>query len=153
MNGQLQALAGHPFARDLSEPQLRRLLTCTRSVRFPAGAFLLQEGGQADTLYLLRTGRVALEQHVPGRGPTQLESLGPGDILGLSWLFPARNWTLDARAVEPVEAFALDSACLKEQMATDASLGLLLATRLIQQLYQRLVAVRLQRLDLYQAEG
>jgi CRP-like cAMP-binding protein len=100
---------------------------------------------------LLRSGRVVLEQNVPGRGPTWVESLKAGDILGLSWLFPPYRWHLDARAVEPVDVFALDAASLRGPNAEHPTLDPALATRLLRQLYDRLERVRLQRLDVYKA--
>jgi CRP-like cAMP-binding protein len=124
-----------------------------REVSFPAGALLLREGDQADTLYLLRSGRVVLEQHVPGRGATLVETLKAGDILGLSWLFPPYRWHLDARAVEPVEAFALEASCMRGPSPEHPVLEPALAMRLLRQLYDRLERVRLQRLDVYKADS
>ena len=33
------------------------------------GEYVFREGGTADNFYVLRSGSVALETHVPGRGP------------------------------------------------------------------------------------
>jgi CRP/FNR family transcriptional regulator, cyclic AMP receptor protein len=147
------AFREHPFVRTLSDSQLDRLLPCAREVRYGEDAFIFREGGDADTLYLLRAGYVALEQHVPGKGSVKVESLCAGDILGLSWLFPASRWMLDARCLSPVQAFALGADCVHERMKEDPALGLELLTQIVHTLYQRLVRVRLQRLDVYKAEG
>jgi CRP/FNR family transcriptional regulator, cyclic AMP receptor protein len=146
-------LARHPFSSGLSDEQVRRLAECARETRLPAGAFIFREGDPAETLYLLLSGRVALEQHLPGAGPVQLENLEGGDLLGLSWIHPAGQWTLDARAIEPVEALALDAACVRQLMTTDPEQGFTIATHLIDQLYHRLMRVRLQRLDVYRTGG
>ncbi len=146
-------LGEHPFLRGLGAGQLAGLLGCAREVRYGEGEFIFREGEAADTVYLLRHGAVALEQHVPGRGVVTVESLGAGDILGLSWLVPGARWMLDARCVEPVTAFALEAECLSRRMREDATLGVALLTPLVHALYQRLVRVRLQRLDVYKTEG
>jgi CRP-like cAMP-binding protein len=124
----------------------------SREALFTAGTYLLREGEPASQLYLIIDGRVALEQNVPGRGPERLEDLGPGDIVGLSWIFPESRWVLDGRALAPTLALVLDAAALRREMDADAELGLALATRLIQQLYHRLERARLQRLDVYRSE-
>lgn len=147
-----ELLRGHPFTRGLSDGQVARLAPCARIARFPEGAFILREGGEADALYLLLRGRVALEQHVPGKGDVQLENLTGGDMLGLSWLFPGGRWALDARAVEATETVALEAKAVHALMGEDAALGLAIAKHVIQQLYQRLERVRLQRLDVYRGE-
>lgn len=147
----LPPLEQHPFLRGLSPEQVNSIACNIREQSFPAGALLLREGEQADTLYLLRSGRVALELNVPGKGATLLETLKAGDILGLSWLFPPYRWHLDARAVEPVDVFALDATCMRGPSPEHPVLEPALAMRLLRQLYDRLERVRLQRLDVYKA--
>ncbi|WP_224246303.1 cyclic nucleotide-binding domain-containing protein [Hyalangium gracile] len=147
----LPSLEQHPFLSGLSPEQVSLVARRSHAVSFPARALLLREGEQANTLYLLRSGRVVLEQNVPGRGPTLLETLKGGDILGLSWLFPPYRWHLDARAVEPVEAFAIDASCLRGPTPEHPVLEPVLAMRLLRHLYDRLERVRLQRLDVYKA--
>jgi CRP/FNR family transcriptional regulator, cyclic AMP receptor protein len=147
----LPPLEQHPFLRGLTPEQVSAIGCNTREQSFPAGALLLREGDPADTLYLLRSGRVVLELNVPGRGVTQVEMLKAGDILGLSWLFPPYRWHLDARAVEPVDVFALDASCMRGPSPENPVLEPALAMRLLRQLYDRLERVRLQRLDVYKA--
>ncbi|KFE67077.1 cyclic nucleotide-binding domain-containing protein [Hyalangium minutum] len=147
----LPPLEQHPFLRGLSPEQLSAIACKVREQSFPAGALLLREGDPADTLYLVRSGKVVLEQNVPGRGPTLLETLKAGDILGLSWLFPPFRWHLDARAVESVDTFALDASCMRGPSPEHPVLEPALAMRLLRQLYDRLERVRLQRLDVYKA--
>ena len=147
-----ELLEGHPFARGLTEAQVRELASCARVLRFSGDHVVFRENEEADTLYLILKGRVVLEEHVPGKGDVQLESLTGGDLLGLSWLFPGGRWILDARATEPAEVLALDARCLHSRMDEDAALGLAVARKIIKQLYQRLERVRLQRLDVYRGE-
>jgi CRP-like cAMP-binding protein len=147
-----EALAQHPFARGLTSAHVDRLATCAQLARFTEGDVIFRDGGLANALYLITSGRVVLEQHVPARGTVQLENLVGGDLLGLSWLFPEARWILDARAVEPTEVVVLDAECVRACMAEDPVLGLAIATHVIHQLYQRLERVRLQRLDVYRAD-
>lgn len=147
------SLRDHPFLRALGDEQLALLSPCARELELDPDAFVFREGGEADTLYLLRSGCVALEQHVPGRGVVTVESLCAGDILGLSWLFPGARWTLDARCNDRVRAIAFDAEALRNRMKEDQGLAVALLTRVALALYQRLVRVRLQRLDVYTARG
>ncbi len=149
MEGLERLLREHAFLKGLSAEQASFLVGCASNVRFGAGEFLLREGGDANAFYLIRRGHVALEIDVPGRGAVQMESLGPGDVLGLSWLVPPYRAQLDARAVEPVVALAFDGQCLRGKLDADHDLGFALAQRMFEQAYHRLERVRLQRLDLY----
>lgn len=144
-------LREHGFLKGLSEEHTRLLVSCAKNVRYGPGDFLLHEGEEATTFYLVRAGQVALEVNVPGKGVVQMESVGPEDILGLSWLIPPYRSHLDARAVEPVVALAFDATCLRKKMDADHDLGFALTTRLLEEAYRRLERVRLQRLDVYRA--
>lgn len=144
-------LREHDFLKGLSAEHARLLVSCARNVRFATGDFLLREGGEASTFYLVRAGHIALEVAVPPRGVVQMETVGPGDVLGLSWLLPPYRSHLDARAVEPVVALAFDGTCLRGKMEADHELGYWLARRLFEKAYARLERVRLQRIDVYGA--
>jgi CRP-like cAMP-binding protein len=144
-------LREHEFLEGLSEAHTRLMVSCARNLRIRAGDFLMREGAEATSFYLIRVGRVALEISVPGRGVVQMESIDPGDVLGLSWLIPPYREHLDARAVETVVALAFDATCLREKIERDHDLGYALVKRMFEKAYRRLERARLQRLDVYGA--
>ena len=147
------SLAAHPFLADLEATSFAFMASCATPACFEPGEFLLREGEPADRFFLIRSGRVALEIHAGSRGTIQVESVGAGEILGLSWLLAPARWHLDGRAVEPVTVFAFDAPCLKQKMDTDHDIGYALTQRILAQTIRRLERVRLQRLDLFQAEA
>jgi CRP-like cAMP-binding protein len=144
-----QIIAAHPFFAGL-RPQYTHLIGgCAHNVRFEPGQFLLQHGAPADEFYLLRHGRVALALGAPGRSPVTIQTLGPGELLGVSWLVAPYRWMYDAEALEPVGAVAIDAACLRAKSEADHDLGFELAQRFMGELVRRLHAARLQLLDVY----
>ncbi|MFH0899389.1 MAG: cyclic nucleotide-binding domain-containing protein [Pseudomonadota bacterium] len=145
-------LRDHQFLRGFREDLVEFMVGCATEASFAPGEFLIKEGGDANVMFLIRSGRVALEIDMPGKGPVDLETLEPGDIVGISWLFPPFRWTMDVRAVDSVTALAFDAQCLRSKMEADNSLGYAIAKRLIARLGERLKRARLQRLDMYRAE-
>ena len=155
-----RVLREHPFMKELPEEHVALLTGCTQNVRFAPGELLLREGDEERSFYLLRQGTVALEAYRPGKPPLVVETLGPGDVLGVSWMFRGgedesissvhAGAGLDARARDPVLAFALDGACLRTKMAADDRLGHALAKRLLERVYLRLARLRLQSLNVYE---
>lgn len=144
-------LREHPFVRGATPAVIARLAQLARPATFSAGSFVLREGDEADTLYLVTHGRVVLEVHVPGHGSTKVETVEGGDILGLHWLFPPRRWVLDARAAAEVHALALHAPSLRAAMEDDPVFGYAVSERLLEHLYDRLARSRLQRLDVYKS--
>ncbi|MFO0760517.1 MAG: cyclic nucleotide-binding domain-containing protein [Byssovorax sp.] len=144
-------LKAHPFLEGLDADQVKVLVGCAKNLRFDAGQYLFHEGDEARTFYLIREGRVSLDVHIPGKGALRVETVEPGDVLGLSWMFPPSRIHLDARAVDAVVALMLDGTCLRGKMEADPVLGFALTKRLLDLTHQRLERVRLQRLDVYKA--
>lgn len=142
-------LAGQPFLRGLRPVHLAEIAACATIVSFPAGQLIFREGDPATSFFILRRGRVALQLVVPGRGPTTIQTVGEGDVLGWSWLFPPYRWQFDATALDLTRAVALDADCLRRAMEGDHELGYHLMRRFAQTISDRLQATRLQMLDVY----
>ena len=142
-------LSRHSFFTGLKPEYLALIGVCGRNVHFDAGAYLLREGEAADQFFAIRGGSVAVETYVPSRGPVTLQTLGEGEILGWSWLFPPYMCQFDARAREGVRATAFDGACLRTKCDADPALGYELMKRLARLVSSRLEATRRQLLDVY----
>ena len=142
-------IRNHPFFAGLDENFRQLLCGCAKNVVFPPGAYLFHEGDPADQFYLLRHGRVAIQVTSPGRGAITFQTLGGGEIVGLSWLIPPYRWAYDAKALDSTRAIAMDAACLRQKCETDHNLGYEMMRRFMPVLIQRLQATRMQILDVY----
>jgi CRP-like cAMP-binding protein len=145
-----RVLRVHPFLQGLGDAHVKLLVGCAKNARFEPGARLLREGDDATTVFLVREGRVALEVNRPGSPSVRVETVGPGDVLGVSWVFPGEKVHLDGVALTPVLAFELDGACIRDKMEADHDLGYALLLRMLELAYLRLERVRLQKVDVYQ---
>ena len=85
----------------------------------------------------------------PGAGPVTLETLGPGEILGWSWLVPPYRSAFGARALDAVHVIALDGACLRGKCERDPALGFDLLKVVATVFVRRLEETRMRLLDLY----
>jgi len=142
-------LAEHEFFRGLNAADITLFTECASNVRFEPGEYVFREGQPADRFYAVRHGRVALEVYVPGRGGVTIQTVGPGEVLGWSWLLPPYRWHFDARALEQTRALSFDGTCIRNKCETDHRLGYELMKRLAYVFTQRLEASRLQLLDVY----
>jgi CRP-like cAMP-binding protein len=138
-----------PFFAGMAPGQLELIAGCGSHTGFEAGETLFREGAPADTFYVVRRGTVALELHSPTRGPLTVETVGAGEVIGWSWLFPPYTWNFDARAVTPVRATVFDGACLRGKCDEDPALGYELMKRFAQVFVDRLRWTRVRLLDVY----
>jgi CRP/FNR family cyclic AMP-dependent transcriptional regulator len=140
-----------PFFQGLEERHVQLVAGCARNVRFDADRLIFHEGEEADEFYLIREGMVAVEVLVPHRGATTVQTVGEGDMLGWSWLFPPYRWRFQARTRQPTHALAFDGKCLRTKCEQDHDLGYELLKRFSRVVTERLEATRLQLMDLYGA--
>lgn len=147
------ALVRHRIFHDLRAPHLDQLARTGHEISVPARHRLFDEGGNADRFWLIESGRVALDLHVPGRGPVLIETLGRDAVVGWSWLFAPRRWRFGARALEPVRALEFDAGLVRNLCMAEPELGHELTRRFAEVMLDRLQATRLRLMDLYGHPG
>ena len=144
-----ELIARAPVFAGLEADDLTLIAGCAKNVGYDEDELLFREGEPADTFFLLRRGRVALELHTPERGGLVIETIEPGDVVGWSWLFEPYRWLFDARAATPVRAIAFDGACLRGKCEDDKELGYELMKRFGHVMIDRLQHARVRLMDVY----
>lgn len=139
----ISALAAHPFLHGMRREHLDALAGAASDVTFPVRHRIFEDGGNAGRFWLIRSGHVALDVQVPGEGPLVIETIGMGELLGWSWMFPPYRWALGAVTLSPFEAFEFDAPTVRAYCAADPVLGYELTQRLSRVLAKRLQATRM----------
>jgi len=149
MEGLERIVTEHPFFANIEQAFCTIVCGCAKNVRFEAGQYLFHEGESADQFYLIRQGRIALEIAAPGQGAIRFQTLGAGEIVGVSWLIPPYRWTFSAKALDRIRAISMDAKCLRQKCENDHDLGYEMMKRFMPILLERLHATRMQILDVY----
>ncbi|ARZ72087.1 cyclic nucleotide-binding domain-containing protein [Streptomyces sp. HU2014] len=126
-----------------------RLMTLAREVSFPEDTRIFEEQGRADRFWIIRSGAVTLDLTLPGRRVAAVETLGTGDLLGWSWMFPPYEWGFGAEALSPVRAYEFDGAEARALCEEDPALGFAVVRAVAEILGHRLQSARTRLLDLY----
>jgi CRP/FNR family cyclic AMP-dependent transcriptional regulator len=145
--GLLGAFADHAFLNGLGPRHLMLLASGVKPVRFGAGEYLGRDGETAKAFYLIQSGQVALEMHAPGHGAVPVQTVGPGEVVGWSWLVAPHLWRFDCRAAETVQALAFDAEWLREKCEQDHELGYQLLKHLVTVMAARMTATWQQLLE------
>jgi CRP-like cAMP-binding protein len=142
-------LAQHGFFEKMEPRHLETLVACARFARFNKNEYIFRIDRPAESFYVIGPGRIAIELPAPAQRTLPIQTLGEGEILGWSWLYPPYRWQFDARAIEPTQTIAIDAPRLRAQCERDHELGYQLMKRFAHVMTQRLQATRLQLLDVY----
>ena len=137
------------FASELPPGVLTQLAAIARVVEWNEQALIFREGDHHDDFYILSSGHVALEMNVPSRGLTRILTVRSGELLAWSALLGDGRMTTSAIAIEPTLAVAISGRELRLLCNTDFEVGYHIMGQVASALSQRLLATRLQLLDLF----
>jgi CRP/FNR family cyclic AMP-dependent transcriptional regulator len=138
---------------DCLSPRVReKLLSRAVSSRYTKGKTIFHEGDPSLHLYIVKSGKIAIEAHMPSAGAhtnVTIYTAGPGDLFSWSALVEPHVETAGARAVEESDVLGIEGSTLMELCGEDPALGFEMYRTLAQVISARLVATRLQLLDIF----
>ena len=111
-------------------------------LRISLAQAIFTEGSPANRFYLILEGEVVLESEKEDRNVIPIQTLGPGDTLGWSWLFPPYSLHFSARAVQPTRTIFFYGTRLREHVEQDHELGYQLMKRIAEVATQSLRATQ-----------
>lgn len=123
-------------------------LACT--IDFDARETIFREGERHPFVYWLVEGQVSLEMASSGKSMRSLVTLAAGDLLGWSALLTGRRMTATAKTIQPTRLLRFETEALLELSEAHHEIGYRVMQDMAGQLAQRLLATRLQMLDLFQ---
>src|SRR5438552_571778 len=129
--GILGTFASHDFFRRLGDRHLMLLASGAKPFSVAAGEYLFREGEPARAFYLIQSGHVEVGSQTANRGEAIVQTVGPGEVVGWSWLLPPHRWQFNSRAVDTVRGVAFDAEWLREKCEQDHELGYHLLTQLL----------------------
>ncbi|HVR79430.1 MAG TPA: cyclic nucleotide-binding domain-containing protein [Acidimicrobiia bacterium] len=133
----------------LSNTELDLFESVSSEVQLADGEILFEEGGVADTFFTIVSGRIGLELTSPGRAPMSIQTLGPGELVGVSWFFDPYRWNWRARSLGDTYLVAFDAVTIRQKCEVDRDLALEVLGVVAEEVVRRLHRTRIQLLDLY----
>lgn len=149
MNELLRETIGHPLFKDMVISDVERLGQVISEERFDPGAIILREGQPADRVYLVCSGKVAIDLPLPNRNALTIATSGAPAVIGWSWIFPDHQWHFQARAMEPTRTIVIDGKGLLEMFERDHAFGYETIRRISRMIHDRLQSTTQQLLDAF----
>lgn len=121
----------------LTEDMLKNLVPITEMLLFDQNELIFKQGQKADRLYLLKKGKVLLEQRITDTLTVSLSSIKPGFSFGWSAMLENGLYSTDAICAEPSEIYSFRESKIKRLMESDHSMGFIISQRLLYVLKKR----------------
>ncbi|MFD0373794.1 cyclic nucleotide-binding domain-containing protein [Streptomyces sp. NPDC127112] len=143
----------HSILEQMTPEAREALLAHSRQVTFTAGTRIFKERQRAEKFWIILSGTVELNTHIPCHKDAVIDTLGYGELLGWSWMVPPYSWRLGATASHEVQALEFDAAAVRELCKEDSAVGRSVAVAVAAVIADRLDSARTRLLDLFAPQG
>ena len=116
----------------LKDDMLNRVISITDVLTFEDQEIIFRQGDIADRFYMVKRGKVILEQRIAEKITVSVGSIKPGLSFGWSTMIEEGYYTTDAVCVEPCEIFSMRGEKLRALCEKDPYMGYLLSQRLLE---------------------
>jgi CRP/FNR family cyclic AMP-dependent transcriptional regulator len=129
--------------KDLKDEDLKLLSENAQYIEFDPEAFIFSAREKANNFYLIISGRVAIQIFSHEKGEIVLEEMGPGELLGWSWLKEPYTWYFDAYSLKKTGLIAFNAEFIRTSMKKNPAFGFKIQEVFMYVIIERLKATRL----------
>jgi CRP-like cAMP-binding protein len=146
-------LRDNTFFRELPADARDFLAAHATARRLRENDVVFHFGDRATRFYLVVAGHISVEVAAIEGPALQLQDLGPGMVLGWSWLIPPHRWAFQARATTPLEVIEFDGDAVLAQCEANPAFGYTLLKRFSALMSERLHQARQRMIEEWRPEG
>lgn len=122
----------------LTDPMVEKLLPHLTLRRFDEREIIFRAGDAAETFFMLKRGKVLLEQRITDTMTFSVGAIKPGFSFGWSSMLGGGRYSLDTVSAEPSEAFGIPGKVLLRLLDEDHDMGFRMMQRLLRVVKRRL---------------
>ena len=117
--------------RYLTDEMLDKLIPITELLYFDKRELIFRQGEKSRHFYMLKEGKVILEQKITDKIAVSLSAIKPGHSFGWSAMLDGEEYNIDAVCAEPCKVFSFQDEKIKALFEKDHSLGFIMSQRLL----------------------
>ena len=138
-----QILREYHIFEPLGDAELDNIANISRTKEYEAGATIFTEKSSADELFVLESGKIALQMQLPFSQPqlskkVTVDIVTPREVFGWSVLVSPYRYTLTAVCLEPTKVLATDGIKLRALIQNNHRMGYEVLSQLIKVVASRL---------------
>lgn len=127
------------FLKYLTDEMLEKIISITQVINVESGQVIFNEGDPADNFYMVKSGKVLLEQKISEDIMVTVGSIDAGEAFGLSVLLNEDERSMAAICNESAVLYVLHRQFLLDLMESDHSMGYLIMKQAASVLNERSV--------------
>lgn len=146
-------LAEQDFFIGLDPSFLAFLAGCATPRALKTDDILFRHDRRAQQFYFVRRGVISIEVAAISGPALEMQHLGPGEIVGWSWLISPYRWHFQARALEDSDVLVFDSDAILARCESDPKFGYELFKRFSALMSRRLAFAREKMMEEWHPPG
>ena len=115
----------------LSDEMLDKLIPITELLHFDKREVIFRQGEKSQRFYMLKEGKVILEQRITDKIAVYLSAIKPGSSFGWSAMLDGEEYTIDAVCAEQCKVLSIREDQIKALFEEDHSLGFKMSQQLL----------------------
>ena len=132
----------------LSERELELLTGIAETVELPKGSIIFKEHDEANNLFILLHGNIAIQFEVGHHRDAVVHSVGAGQAFGWSALIQPYKFTATAKCINASKLVTISRVKLRDLMEDDCHLGFVIMEKLAETVSERLRETRIQLISM-----
>ena len=149
----LTALRTVALLHNLDKSHLQKLAAIAVEVKFAAGQIIHRAGDLGQAIYFVEEGQVNIELEVDNQKPVTVLTIGPGQVFGLSSLFPPQRKKGTARVVQPTRMIMIEADKLRRLFERNHDLERVFMARTAEIINERVKSTWLQLAKSFASDG
>ncbi len=130
--------------RGLSEEQISKVMALSEKETLPSGTTVFHQGDEARTLYIVDSGRVAINTSIQDGKWAPVCIVSSGGVFGWSCLVPPYQLTASATTFAETAVTRFDASALKELFSREPAIGYVMIQNVGELISSRLKNARLE---------
>ncbi len=126
------------FMKNLTDEMLEKIVSITQVIKVQSGEVIFNEGDSADNFYMVKSGKVLLEQKISDDIMVTVGAIEAGEDFGLSVLLNEDACSMSAICNEAAVLYAVHRQSIIDLMESDHSMGYLIMKQAASVLDERL---------------
>ena len=149
----LNYLVSHPIFTELTPEHLKILTQYAREKAIAKDELLFKQDDKAEQFFVVRKGSITVKVPSIYGPPLEVQTIGPDEVLGWSWLIAPYTWAFEATADSESQVLVFDGISVLSECEKQPEFGYALMKQFAGLMSERLAQARIKMMESWAPAG